>query len=145
MDNIAIRPAAIEDALRIHEINKSSLGYDFPPDKTRDRIHLVLPRSNHRIYVACLDGRVVGYIHGSEYECTYCDSLKDILALAVDPDYQGRGIGRMLLCALEDWARLEGCTGIRLVSGFNRQEAHRFYLHCGYTDRRDLKNFIKFL
>jgi GNAT superfamily N-acetyltransferase len=90
-----------------------------------------------------MNGEVVGYIHGCDYDCVYSDSLKDILGIAVDPAYQGRGIGRLLLSALEDWARQDGCAGVRLVSGFERHGAHQFYMRCGYTHRKDQKNFVK--
>lgn len=140
--DIVIRPATISDAPRICKINRDSLGYDFPPDKTKARLSLVLASANC-VLVACCGSEAVGYIHGSSYECVYCDPLKNIVALAVDPAHRHLGIGRMLLSALEDWAQSEGCAGVRLVSGFERQKAHQFYLHCGYMHRKDQKNFIK--
>lgn len=143
-NGITVRPAKASDATRIYEINRDSLGYDFPPEKTQQRLELILSRGTDRIFVACACGHVIGYIHGSGYDCVYFDSLKNILAIAVDREFQNKGTGRMLLSALEDWARQEGSAGVRLVSGFNRQEAHRFYLRCGYTHRKDQKNFIKY-
>lgn len=140
---ITIRAAQAGDAQRICEINRDSLEYDFPLSRTRARLESIIISSD-RILVACYQGEVIGYIHGSAYECTYCESLKNILALAVDPAYQGKGTGRKLLCALEDWARQDGSAGVRLVSGFSRRDAHHFYLHCGYMHRKDQKNFIKY-
>jgi hypothetical protein len=29
------------------------------------------------------------------------------------------------------------------VDGKYREKAHQFYYHCGYTNRKDQKNFIK--
>ena len=142
-NEITIRAAKPTDVLRIREINRDSLGYDFPLDKTLARLSHIIASGNDKIFVACHDDEVVGYIHGSAYECTYCDSLKNILAIAVDKAYQNKGVGRILLAALEGWARQDGSIGVRLVSGFNRQDAHQFYLHCGYTHRKDQKNFIK--
>jgi len=140
---VEIRPAEASDAKSICEINKSAFGYDYPEDKTGERLTFILGKSTDKIWVACVDDRVVGYIHGADYECTYSDSLKNIMAVAVDEKYRGLGIGKQLLMAVEKWAREAGCEGIRLVSGFNREKAHEFYLHCGYVNRKDQKNFVK--
>lgn len=143
-EDIIIRQAEKEDAQRICELNQQSLGYDYPVEKTKERLIKILLKSTDRIFAACLRGEVVGYIHASDYECIYSDALKNIMVIAVDEKYRGRGIGKALLLEAESWARQSGCAGIRLVSGFNRVKAHRFYLQNGYTDRKDQKNFIKY-
>ncbi|MFZ2539803.1 MAG: GNAT family N-acetyltransferase [Oscillospiraceae bacterium] len=140
---IVIREATAEDAQRIYEINKYSFGYDYPNEKTKTRLEYILSRTTDKLYVACEEDEVVGYIHGSDYECTYSDSLKNIMAIAVDEQYRGKGIGKALLNALENWAVSDGSVGVRLVSGMNREKAHEFYLHCGYNLRKEQKNFIK--
>lgn len=139
-----IRECLVLDYKDIYNLNKNAFGYDYDIDKTKRRLKEILNRTTDRIYVACIDSKVVGYIHGSDYECTYSDSLKNIMAIAVDEDYRGNGIGRELLSAIENWAKESNCCGVRLVSGFNRTEAHEFYLHCEYIDRKDQKNFIKY-
>lgn len=139
-----IRIARTEDVMQIHEINRTSLGYDIPIELAKERIDYILKKDSYRIYVACINEKVVGYIHGGDYDCTYSEPLKNILALAVDEQYQGCGIGKQLLLAIEQWAKEEGSIGVRLVSGFNRVDAHQFYLHCGYNLRKEQKNFIKY-
>jgi len=138
-----IRECLVSDYKRIYEINKSALGYGYPMDKTQIRLAEILKRDTEKFYVACVDGVVVGYIHGSDYECTYSDSLKNVMVIAVDEDYRGRGIGKALLNVIENWAKQCNCCGVRLVSSFSRTNAHEFYLHQGYTCRKQRKNFIK--
>lgn len=140
---ITIRRAKEEDAHRLFEINDKAFGYYYPEEKTKQRLEEILKSQNNCILVACEKEQVIGYIHGVDYECIYADSLKNIMALAVDEAYRGLGIGRKLLEGIEAWAKETGCEGIRLVSGFNREKAHEFYLHCGYALRKDQKNFIK--
>ena len=53
------------------------------------------------------------------------------------------GIGRRLLEAVEEWARAEGCAGVRLVSGASREGAHAFYRSCGYDGGKKQLNFKK--
>jgi GNAT superfamily N-acetyltransferase len=142
-----IRPAAPEDARRISEINLVSLGYDFSPEQTKKRLMIILPRKTDRIFVARRDpdGLVGGYLHAADYENVYSGSMKNIMVLAVDKAFQGQGLGRLLLGAAEAWAEECGCTAIRLVSGYDRVNAHAFYAHCGYNMRKEEKNFIKYL
>jgi len=139
---LIIRRANINDVQDIQKINSSVFGYEYGLKETKEQLLYILQKPNDVIFVA-EDGGVIGYIHGSDYDCTYCPPLKNILTIGVSEEYRGRGIGRILLETLEQWAKDDGCAGVRLVSGFNRAEAHKFYLHCGYTDRKDQKNFIK--
>lgn len=55
-----------------------------------------------------------------------------LYSLATDPNWRGRGVGRLLLSALEDLARAAGRTGIRLeVKEFNAS-ALALYKRAGY-------------
>ena len=61
--------------------------------------------------------------------------------LVVGREQRGRGIGKMLLAASEEWARDHGCTHLDLSSGLGRAGAHRFYereemTKGGYVFRR---------
>lgn len=140
---INIRLATENDYKGIFELNSFAFGYYYPQEKTAERLKNILGRDTDRIWVACEDNLIVGYIHGADYECTYSDSLKNVMAIAVDERFRGKGIGRELLTALEKWAEESGCVGVRLVSGFNREVAHGFYCHCGYVLKKDQKNFVK--
>ena len=138
-----IRECDVSDYAKIHELNKNAFGYEYPLHKTKDRLAKILTRQTDKLFVACIEDNIVGYIHGSDYECTYSDALKNVMAIAVNEAYRGNGIGKALLRAIENWAKECDCCGVRLVSGFNRVGAHEFYLRCGYINRKQQKNFIK--
>jgi GNAT superfamily N-acetyltransferase len=140
-----IRTATPLDAERVSFINRESLGYDCDVATTRERIAAILTRPTDRLLVAYRDedGCVGGFILTADYETIHNGSQKNVLSLAVDERFQGLGLGRMLLDEAEAWARECGCTGVRLVSGFDRVKAHQFYRHCGYLMRKDEKNFVK--
>jgi GNAT superfamily N-acetyltransferase len=140
---IRIREARMDDCGRICELNRTALGYDYPEDMTCKRLGFILQRPTERVFVAEYEGGVAGYVHACDYECIYMDSLKNILAIAVDERYRGFGIGKKLLGAAEAWADKSGCAGVRLVSSMSRTGAHEFYKRCGYTLRKEQKNFIK--
>ena len=52
--------------------------------------------------------------------------------LAVDPHHQGRGIGRMLMSAIDDHCRSEGCTTLDIEVVNLREELPSFYEGFGY-------------
>ena len=62
--------------------------------------------------VAEVDGRVVGCVHLDEYS----PSLVEVRSLAVDPEYQGRGIGIGLVTAAEELARVREYLTVFAVS-----------------------------
>lgn len=140
---ISIRNATVNDSKSIAKLNANEFGYQYPLDKTAEKIKHILSKDTDRIFVICDDKNVVGYVHACSYEGTYFEFQKNIMAIAVDSAQQGRGLGKALLIAVEKWAKAENCAGVRLVSGMNRQNAHEFYQHCGYTLRKEQKNFIK--
>ncbi len=136
-----IRRARITDARAVWEINFLALGYDYPEEKTRARLGIILEKPDHALFV--FGDPVIGYVHIEAYDCAYADPLGNILALAVRPDAQGKGAGRALMAAAENWAKARGISGIRLDSGMDRTGAHAFYQAIGYRLRKDHRNFVK--
>ena len=52
----------------------------------------------------------------------------------VRSDQRGKGVGRMLMEALDQFAQEKGCAYSFLVSSDFRTGAHSFYESMGYTD-----------
>lgn len=52
----------------------------------------------------------------------------------IDPEVQGRGVGKRILCALEEQAASWGFTTVVLTSSLT---ARRFYERNGYARRGD--------
>ena len=53
--------------------------------------------------------------------------------LAVDPEWQGRGLGRILLDRVLDWARSHGAARIVLISNHRLSRALRIYETAGFV------------
>ena len=145
--NWITRCATIADAQRICDMNRSALGYASELASVETQLKRILARATDHVLVVenPANGIVAGFVHTADYETIHAGSLKNIIALAVDETYRGLGLGRLLVEAVEQWAKADGCAGVRLVSSANREKAHAFYLHCGYTLRKEQKNFIKYL
>lgn len=140
-----IRNATPEDFNEIYFINRDSLGYDYPLDKTKDNLSDFLNKSDHIILVYTVDEKAVGYIHLQEYQTVYSDKYYNCLGLAVLNEYKRQGIGKALLKEAEKQAKANEAVGVRLNSGESRVSAHEFYKSCGYEDTKTQKNFKKLL
>ncbi len=64
--------------------------------------------------------------------------------LVVSEGYRGRGIGRQLLLLLEEIARDRGCYYMILVSGAEREEAHKLYESLGFGNN-PVRGYRKFI
>jgi Acetyltransferases len=138
-----VREASINDAKAIHRINSDSLEYDFPLDETIKQVAKILSLPNSKLFVACKGELVVGYIQMSDYENTYHQSLKNVITLAVDNQYQHIGIGSALLETAEKWAKSEGSLGIRLVSGFRKRICSSILRKTWLSNQKKEINYIK--
>ena len=137
-----IREANPEDSAAIAEITAEGLGYDCVPEMIARNI-AALDRSHVRLFVAEIDGSVVGFVEPQVYEAVYFAPLVNILGLAVRSSCRGQGIGKALMEVAEHWAKEIGATGVRLNSGATRTNAHDFYRHIGYTTEKQQIRFLK--
>lgn len=64
-----------------------------------------------------------------------------LLLIAVQPDLQGQGLGRLLLEQGERYAQQQGLASIFLEVRVSNSMAQEFYLHCGYEVIGRRKNY----
>ena len=134
------------DAQEVAEICKVALGYDVDVENVKTQIEKLTNDKNQHIIIGYEDEgirKIIGFVHAQMYESFYSDLGLNILGLAVNPDFQGRGIGRKLMKRLEQYAVENSISFIRLNSALKREEAHKFYEHIGYTCDKIQKRFIK--
>jgi GNAT superfamily N-acetyltransferase len=89
---------------------------------------------NYRVYVAVSDARVVG-----TFALLVMDNLGHLGApsaiiedVAVDPAYQGKGIGKEMMRHAIQLASDNGCYKAMLSSNLKREGAHAFYESLGF-------------
>ncbi|ALS02962.1 hypothetical protein ATZ33_16715 [Enterococcus silesiacus] len=140
---MTIREAKLEDIDTINQLNTYPLNHEYPLEEAKKQLSYLLSSPVNKLFVQELEGRVVGYIQLSEYVCTYGPKLMNVMALVVDENIHGQGIGKSLLNHAEQWAQEEDAKGIRLNSGVERTEAHKFYEHQGYVRVKNQVNFRK--
>jgi len=54
--------------------------------------------------------------------------------VAVDPDRQGKGLGRIIMNAVEDWLRATGVPKLQLLVRRENAKASAFYQSLGYEE-----------
>ncbi len=87
-----------------------------------------------RVFVAVCADEIVG-----TYQLLFLDSLAKrgrksavVENVAVAPDSQSQGIGRVMMCHALDQSRAAGCYKMTLSSQMKRTVAHEFYESLGF-------------
>ena len=83
--------------------------------------------TNSRTWLALVDGVPAGFSMSIAPKAT-------VFAVFIHPDYEGRGIGKLLLAEAESWLFEQGCDEIWLDTGQEPEiRAHGFYLTQGWA------------
>lgn len=142
-EQIKIRQAEIKDAERIANLCEQ-LEYYVSNQQIEQRLAKIWNNNAHIIYVATLATEyVIGWTHAHITDSLVIPSQAILLGLVVDKNYRHRGIGRILMQHIEQWASLAGCEGVMLRSSLRRKEAHLFYEKIGYTNIKQSLTFHK--
>ena len=99
------------------------------PSRAKDILGRVLAGPRSRMLVAAEGpGHMVGFCSVYlDIESARFGQRAWVEDLAVHPDRRSMGIGKALLDAAKDWAKMRGATHLELDSGDGRVAAHRFY------------------
>jgi ribosomal protein S18 acetylase RimI-like enzyme len=128
-----IRSAEECDAPALAEL-MTQLGYRTSTEEMRERLRHIFHHQDFATFVAVEENEVCGLIGLSalvDYENN--DRTGRIMALVVHERMRGRGIGRALLSAAEDYFARAKIIRVVLTSRFAREKAHAFYESLGYV------------
>lgn len=129
---IRIRPFAPGDARVFHDLNMEWLTAFFHVE-AKDEATLSDPvgtilAPGGQILLADLAGRAVGCVALLPMP----DGAYEVAKMAVAPNAQGRGVGRLLLEAAIAWARERGARRLYLESNVRLTPAPRLYESVGF-------------
>jgi GNAT superfamily N-acetyltransferase len=137
-----VREAKPADAPRLGALIREDLGHDVT-DKQVAKNLAALKKVGELPIVVTLDKTVVGMIGVHRMVTVHRPApVGRIPVLVVAKEAQGKGLGRMLVDAAEQWCRKQGCQMIEVTSNDRRAEAHAFYRHMGY-ERTSIRFFKK--
>jgi ribosomal protein S18 acetylase RimI-like enzyme len=123
-DLFRVRTSVRENHLSEEEL--SDLGI------THDSVSGLLRSGEAQAWCAEVDGAVVGFSMARQPE-------RDIFALFVLPQFEGRGIGTLLLGAAVDWLRTSDPSPIHLDTE-RTTKAFRFYINRGWRETASLED-----
>jgi ribosomal protein S18 acetylase RimI-like enzyme len=136
-----LRAARIGDAVAIAAL-MGELEYPSTAEQAAERIARLADDPSMLVLVAEVDGEVAGLgalhvqnlVERDEPGC-------EVAALVVGERFRRRGIGELLMRAIEDDARVRGAKYVVLNTAHRRADAHAFYEALGYehTGRRYAK------
>jgi GNAT superfamily N-acetyltransferase len=129
---MTIRAAAGADASAIADL-VGQLGYPASVGEVIDRLERLRAFGDAVTLVKEVDGRVVGVVTGHVFPSIHSTPpVAWLTTLVVDTSMHGRGIGRELVAAVEEWAKSQGAVRLSVTSGKQRGDAHAFYERLGY-------------
>lgn len=106
----------------------------------------VMKNNNEDIaYVAEYDGKIIGLMCGSIKSGYgyFHDNYADLIALYIDPEYQGLGIGSSLKRIFENWAKENGATKYVIGVLNDNEKARKVYETWGGKLSEYTQDFIK--
>jgi GNAT superfamily N-acetyltransferase len=138
---VPVRPARLEDADQLAGLF-DQLGHPQTADALRGPIENLLADPRGDVLVAEDRGALLGaasyfFVPVAHDTRPWCR----ITALVVDEAHRGRGIGQLLIEAVEKAALNAFCSRVEATSALHRSAAHRFYERLGYG--RTSAHFLK--
>ncbi len=136
---ILIRFGEMEDVDELiellHELFSLEADFEFNHKRQKKGLELMLAKSPDRmVWVAESGGKVVGMctvqVLVSTAEGGEAALVEDVV---VHADFRGKGIGKKLLVALDQWAAKRGIRRLQLLADKENTPALRFYSRLGWS------------
>lgn len=134
------RVAELKDSESIAGLS-NQLGYETTNEKIRNRLSEILNNTDNCVFVVVDNENIIGWIHGFYSLKLESDSYIEIAGLVVDQNYRRKGVGRMLINNVTEWAQLKKNNKIRVRCNVRRKEAHLFYSTMGFVEIKEQKIF----
>lgn len=134
MTAIHVRRATPADAEAIARL-LTQLGYPTAAPDVPRRVERLMAGDRAVILLAERDSLVIGL--ATAHILCVLNRPRDvawITALVVDEAARGSGVGRVLVEAVEGFARQSGCERLSVTTQAHRTDAHAFYLRVGLEE-----------
>jgi ribosomal protein S18 acetylase RimI-like enzyme len=132
---LQIRPLSELDISRIVAIDERLTGI-YRPDVWERRVGYYIRRDSDACPVAEVDGKVVGFmfadVRGGEFGLEETSGWVE--RFGVDPDYQGRSIGRRLFETVVTHLRERGATVLRTIVDQKDEDLSSFLRAVGFRN-----------
>ena len=137
MSDILIREASppdLPDVLRLYAQPDLDDGKTLPLDQAEQVFNLMTRYPDYKVYVAIINAATVGtfallLMHNLAHAGAPSAVIEDV---AVDPQWQQKGIGKAMMQYALKLAAEKGCYKAVLSSNLKRYRAHAFYEELGF-------------
>lgn len=142
MPEFLVRSAYYDDAERIMILSEL-LGYPLKENRFCENLKKLINHPQHLILVICINSKVYGFIHLCEVINIITDPYCEIMALIIDEEKRGMGLGRLLLEESIEWVKNKKICTIKVSSNIVRIKAHGFYIKNNFQLIKTQHFFIK--
>ena len=140
MDNITIRESIHDDIPLIlellYELGRQKPQKDSELEKFEKLLKNYMQEDDKKILVAQdNDSKIIGMISMVFLSRLNQNTLEMYVPeLIVSQNYRSKGIGKKLISSSIEFGKEKKCHRIRLESGNQRIESHKFYKHLGFEN-----------
>ncbi|MBF6057984.1 MULTISPECIES: GNAT family N-acetyltransferase [Thiomicrorhabdus] len=135
---ILIQPAQPQDISPMVELLRIlfaiEVDFNFDPVKHRTAFEHIVADENCGALLALSEDKVIGMCTAQWVYSTATGQksawIEDVI---VHPDFQGKGVGHLLMEAITQWCRNNGCNRMQLAYDLQNQAAIHFYLKQEFT------------
>jgi ribosomal-protein-alanine N-acetyltransferase len=136
---VALEPARRSDAGAIARMSaaliETGLGWRW---RERAVLHHIADKNSEVVVARAPGARVAGFAIAE-----FHDRHVHLVLLAVDPAHRRSGIGRLLVCWIEDMAKIAGTFDVILEVRATNAEGRAFYRSLGYVDVGPLPGYYQ--
>jgi RimJ/RimL family protein N-acetyltransferase len=149
--SVEIRKATVDDARSVAAVMNAVIGegkytiFDKPFSDDEERAFIASLGSRSALYVAELDGEIVGVQAIDRFFEFHNDSVQHVATIGtwLRADARGRGIGKLLSKESLGFAREHGYLKIVIHVLADNEDALRFYRSLGFQDIGVARNHVK--
>jgi RimJ/RimL family protein N-acetyltransferase len=141
--NTIIRPAVVADLPMLLQFEQGVISAERPFDPTlkKGEIHYydiehMISASHIELLVAELDGKLIGCGYARIEDAKHYSQHPQHAYLGfmyTHPDYRGKGVNKLVLEALKQWALSKNITELRLEVYYDNESAIKAYEKAGFT------------
>ena len=135
-----IREASEQDVVHLHKL-VHELGYSISESDLTIQVHKILQAEDHYCFVAVSDQTIIGLIHAFKAVRLTSPDFMEIGSLAVNENFRGKGVGKMLVRHLESC--LEPQQNLRVRCNVKREEAQKFYEKLDFSLKKIQNVYVK--
>src|SRR6218665_1132493 len=137
---VKIRKIEESDANAVTSLS-AQLGYETTIPETEERIKATRNNQDNCAFVATIDGKVVGWIHGFFTIRLESPKFVEIAGLVVDVNHRKMNIGKKLIDEVIAWAETYKVEKVKVRCNTLRTGSHKFYEKTGFIEVKEQKIF----